>query len=238
MQTVLALFSGVAAVSAYKVLVVEYSDAQCPCSAQFQSDILKNVLKAPGFEDVDFQQYFVGGYDDKPGTCIHGKEECVGQKYFLCAWHMAGMGTYRESPKGLDFQHCSYGTCTSCPAIEGPHCPCTNYTTFPKWQKNDVMKNCAAQTGLDWTTLQDCANGPLGETLLEQSANISIKNGIHYGAQGIPVVHIKSNTTDIHVKTKEPEPIVCGPTPKEVMADLCKVMKQENISLPASCPSE
>jgi hypothetical protein len=41
---------------------------------------------------------------------------------------------YSAAPKWLDFEACSYGPCTDCAAIEGPHCPCANYTTFPEVQ--------------------------------------------------------------------------------------------------------
>ena len=111
----------------------QFSDAQCPCSAQFQSDVKAQFLDAPAFKGlVSFQQYLVGGTFTNPAKvqdCIHGAEECVAHRYFACAQHLAGPKengnvTYAESSKWLDFQHCAYGKCTGCAAIFGEHCPC------------------------------------------------------------------------------------------------------------------
>ena len=40
--------------------VTMFSDAQCPCSAQFTSDI-RHILDLPEFAFLDFVQYFVPG---------------------------------------------------------------------------------------------------------------------------------------------------------------------------------
>ena len=63
---------------------------------------------------------------------------------------------YSVAPTWLNFEACSYGPCTHCAAIEGPHCPCANYTTFPEYGKNEIMMNCAAKVGLDWAELDAC----------------------------------------------------------------------------------
>ena len=186
---------------------------------------------------LDFRQEFVGGYGKNgAGKCIHGAEECVGQRFLLCAQHLAApkTRTYRENPAWLDFQACSYGPCSGCAAILGPQCPCTNYTSFPEYQKNDIMKDCAATTGIDWAALEACATGAVGEQLLIASANASTAAGVVYGLQGLPVVHIVNGATggDTRVKTKQPIPIVCGPTPKEVLAVVCDALPDPK---PSNC---
>ena len=37
--------------------------------------------------------------------------------------------TTSDSTKWLDFEVCSYGECTDCAAILGPHCPCRTYVS-------------------------------------------------------------------------------------------------------------
>lgn len=185
------------------ILVEMYSDAQCPCSAQFQSDI-KLLLDDPEFLTVDFRLWFVGGgvTGTEPGKCIHGEGECVGQRFFVCAQNMSrveahlpptatpGMfgPSYRQSQTWLDFQHCAYGKCDGSAAILGG--PCKTYTTFNEFTKNDIMKNCAAKLGLNWGDLSACGSGSRGQMLLTQSGTVSKDRHIEYGLQGLPVVHI------------------------------------------------
>lgn len=79
--------------ASYQVMITEYADAQCPCSAQFVADVKQYILDVPEFQPlVNFQQYFVpscmNGFNHCPPDnlsspvwteCIHGAEECVGQ---------------------------------------------------------------------------------------------------------------------------------------------------------------
>ena len=132
------------------ILVEMYSDAQCPCSAQFQSDI-KLLLDDPDFALVDLRLWFVGGgiTGTEPGKCIHGEGECVGQRFFVCAQNMSRLDahlpargppgmfspSYRQSQTWLDFQHCAYGKCDGSAAVLGG--PCKTYTTFNEYTKNE-----------------------------------------------------------------------------------------------------
>ena len=140
-----------------------YSDAQCPCSAQFVSDVTA-ILEHPSFSNLtDFTSYFLPKCMDAVDTCaptpsaddllcIHGDEECVGHRYFLCAQHLTArpnasagdVPTYR-TPGGkrwLQFQQCSYGACEQCDVFTELLCltPCTTYETFTRPDKNDIMK--------------------------------------------------------------------------------------------------
>jgi hypothetical protein len=72
--------------------VTMFSDAQCPCSAQFVADI-EHLLKSATLRNgnVDFHQYFVPACMDAVDhcevakdpeyytKCIHGDEECLGR---------------------------------------------------------------------------------------------------------------------------------------------------------------
>ena len=81
------------------LLISMYSDAQCPCSAQFVSDV-RHIMRHRAFNgSVDLEQIFVptcmdvfDHCSDDPEVqaqqflqCIHGDEECLGHRYFLCA---------------------------------------------------------------------------------------------------------------------------------------------------------
>jgi hypothetical protein len=70
--------------------------------------------------------------------CIHGGEECLGHRYFVCAQNLTttpGMApSYSDTTRWLDFQSCSYGECSKCDVFTELFCltPCTTYTTFTK----------------------------------------------------------------------------------------------------------
>ena len=246
----LALLASAAAVAAAAdsnatIQVQMYSDAQCPCSAQFQSDI-KDLLDDPEFASVDFNLWFVGGgvTGTEPGKCIHGEGECVGQRFFACAQNMSRARahlppttpglfgpSYRTEQTWLDFQHCAYGKCDGSAAILGG--PCKTYSTFNEYTKNDIMKNCAAKVGLDWGELSACGSGARGQALLLQSGTIAKNRHVEYGLQGLPVVHVNG----VLIKTHKPIPIVCGPSAHvgsdgsspgknpEVLEHICTLLK-------------
>jgi hypothetical protein len=153
----------------------------------------ETFLDNPAFENlVDFEQYFVGDLLKNVSKCIHGEEECVGQRFFTCAQNMStlvpmpsgGVAPYSIAPKWLDFEACSYGPCTDCAAILGPHCPCSNYTSFPETTKNTLMEVCADKVGLEWASLSRCGMGPQGQRLMEASSRVSNQRHITYGADG------------------------------------------------------
>lgn len=210
----------------YPVLVEMFSDAQCPCSAQFVSDIAK-TLATPGADTlVDFNQYFVSGsfLSNKPAPdkCIHGAKECLGQRFFLCArgdWGNAS--TFRSSSAWLDFQRCAYGPCSGCAAIKGPQCPCEQYTNFTD-VGNGILEGCARDLQLSWSELEGCATGASGrgEQLFEASSNHAYGAGVFYGLQGLPVVHVNGQ----RVHTRQLLPLTCGPTPAEVLAAICDAL--------------
>jgi hypothetical protein len=133
--------------------ITMYSDAQCPCSAQFVSDA-QHILDHPSFSGLaDFTQFFVPKCMDAIDTCapmpsaddlkcIHGDDECVGHRYFLCAQHLTmnathtppgQIPTYRQTDRWLKFQQCSYGACEQCDVFTELLCltPCATSTTPP-----------------------------------------------------------------------------------------------------------
>ena len=86
--------------------------------------------------------------------------------------------------------------------------------------QNDIMKNCSAKLGLDWAALNTCgdqAQSGAGQQLMVQSAAVSAADDVSYGLQGLPVVHVEGMSGKEHVKTLQPIPITCGPTPIEVL---------------------
>ena len=203
------------------------------------------ALQASGRVAIDFTQHFVGsgvlpGHID-PTKCIHGEGECVGQRHFSCAKanlsSHAGSGentSFRLDGRWLDFQRCSYGICTDCAAIRGPHCPCSNYTTFTDFASNNIMKSCAAQVGLPWDQLHACGTGPEGQQLMEASSRVSNDDKVTYGLDGLAPIYVNG----VKVKTRQLIPLVCGPTPKEITAALCAALRAQGASptdLPASC---
>eukprot|EP00040_Diaphanoeca_grandis_P039678 m.259780 g.259780 ORF g.259780 m.259780 type:complete len:248 (-) comp38674_c0_seq1:361-1104(-) len=213
------------------VKLTHYSDAQCPCSARVPSDMFEHFLgNTSGFDGlVDFQQFFVGDLTKNVAKCIHGEEECVAQRFFACAQNMSGALPYSQSGKWLEFEACAYGACTDCAAIEGEHCPCYNYTVFPEFQKNDILRECAARVGFDGDKLFACGTGPLGQQLMEASSTISNKDGITYGVDGLAPIYLDG----VKIPTKNPIPIVCGPVPKEVKAAVCLKLKSLQLNPPA-----
>lgn len=228
MLTALLSFASTAVVPA--VMITHYSDAQCPCSARTPQDMLQHFLNSSAFDGlVDFQQFFVGDLTKNVHKCIHGEGECVAQRHFACAQNMSAPA-YRTSAAWLDFEACSYGTCTDCAAIEGEHCPCYNYTVFNEYTKNNIMEECAARVGLDWTALHACGIGPLGDALMAASATRSNSDGITYGVDGLAPIYIDGQK----VKTKELIPIVCGPTPKEIHVVVCEALAAKGHQ-PAAC---
>ena len=108
------------------LLISMYSDAQCPCSAQFVSDV-RHIMRHRAFNgSVDLEQIFVptcmdvfDHCSDDPEVqaqqflqCIHGDEECLGHRYFLCAQQQAMMPwppmpwppRFLGQPEWLEFQ--------------------------------------------------------------------------------------------------------------------------------------
>jgi hypothetical protein len=199
------------------LLISMYSDAQCPCSAQFVSDVVHIMRAFNG--TLDLEQLFVPKCMDALDTCsddpaaqgreflqcIHGDEECVGHRYFLCAQQQQqqqqqqttllprGPGKfapprYLSDPKWLDFQRCSYGACQQCDVFTQLLCftPCTTYMSFTKPKDNHIMQNCAVDVGLDWGALQRCAaaGAEEGDVLQRSSAAISKARNATYGGPG------------------------------------------------------
>ena len=200
------------------VTVTMFSDAQCPCSAQFVSDV-KHILDGPasafGASTTDFRQYFVPKCMDAFDTCkpplatadlrcIHGAGECVGHRYFLCAMQQSdglqsdvrnsssSFPSYRESQRWLDFQQCAYGPCQLCDVFTELLCltPCATYLNFTDVAHNRIMRDCAARVGLDWHELQACAatGAAEGDALQHASAGVCRARNATYGTKGLPVV--------------------------------------------------
>ena len=219
------------------------------CSAQATSDF-KALLDDPEFAAVDFKLWFVGGgiTGTEPGKCIHGEGECVGQRFFSCAQNMSlpsGAGlepvtfppSYRESPLWLEFQRCSYGACDGSAAILGPSHPCKTYTTFTETTKNTIMKDCATKLNISWTALAQCGLGARGQALMTASGEYAKKHKVEYGLQGLPVVRVKVLDTFTQVKTKKLIPIVCGPSPEEVLKAICSAPDTWTAATyPSKCP--
>jgi hypothetical protein len=223
------------------ITLTHYSDAQCPCSALLPDAIISNILENEAqWGDVskliDFNQFFVGDLTKDPTKCIHGEEECVGQRHFACAQGHVQDNldnfSYWSDKKWLEFQRCSYGTCTGCAAIRGPQCPCANYTTFTQFESNDIMATCAEQVGYDWEMLHACGTGDEGQDLMAASSTRSNNDGITYGADGLAPIFINGK----QIKTKEPTPLKCGPTMEEVRQAVCDEMVElGQEELPSAC---
>ena len=239
------------------LMATMYSDAQCPCSAQFVAD-MKHILDHPDFQELlDFRQFFEPACNDavshcpKPFNdsqlfkCIHGPEECLGHRYFLCAQHLAVAAaaagapdsppTYRTSHVWLDFQSCSYGQCMLCDVFTELAClqPCATYNNFTDPSGNDIMRNCAYAGGIDWATLQACADpsSALGQSLQSASARQCVQDNATYGTRGLPVVTVGAH----RVTTTQAVPLVCGPTPLEVLGAICMALGEERNVTPPSC---
>lgn len=223
------------------VTITHYSDAQCPCSARVPYDIRERFLtNTSGFEGlVDFTQNFVGDLVKDPNKCIHGEEECVAQRHFACAQNISDPTSaahpppFSATPAWLAFEVCSYGHCTDCAAIEGPHCPCSNYTTFPEYTKNDIMRRCADSSGLSWDALHSCSTGPLGQQLMADSARRSNAAHVTYGVDGLAPIYVDG----VRVKTRKPIPVVCGPVPDEVETAVCTALRAKGKTPPACATS-
>jgi len=236
-----ALALNAAALPSAPVMLTHYSDAQCPCSARLPHDVAANFLDFDaGYEGlVDFNQFFVGDLKKDVHHCIHGEGECVGQRHFVCAQNMTSTNftqlSYQDSKEWFDFQVCSYGSCKDCPAIEGAHCPCYNYTIFNDFTKNDVMKDCAAQVGLDWGKLNGCGaaasgSGVGGDALMALSAGRANGDGVTYGVDGLAPVFVNG----VKVPTKRLIPLDCGPTMQEVKKSVCAALLAKGHT-PAAC---
>lgn len=223
------------AVGGNVVTVTHYSDAQCPCSARVPQDMKEHFLDNPDFAPfvVDFNQFFVGDLVKNVQKCIHGEGECVAQRHFACAQKMSTVGelSYRDSAKWLDFEACSYGPCTNCAAIEGPHCPCANYSNFNDFGKNDIMERCAGLVGLDWQELHQCGTNATGQTLMAASSTVSNKDGVTYGLDGLAPLYVNGSK----VSTKQAIPVVCGPTPAEVKNAVCAAIANTGAKQPLAC---
>eukprot|EP00035_Acanthoeca_spectabilis_P011146 m.196151 g.196151 ORF g.196151 m.196151 type:complete len:179 (-) comp15247_c0_seq5:2989-3525(-) len=165
---------------------------------------------------------------------------------------LPGPAPYSVARQWLDFEACSYGPCTDCAAIMGPHCPCANYTNFPEYVKNTVMQDCARKVGLNWDILFACGTGPAGQMLMEKSSTVSNQRHITYGVDGndlsVSVDRVFSVLTrDCNliglapiavdgtvVTTKNPIPVVCGPVPREVSAAVCTALAVKGLA-PKAC---
>eukprot|EP00039_Didymoeca_costata_P003120 m.65195 g.65195 ORF g.65195 m.65195 type:complete len:238 (-) comp11717_c0_seq2:1619-2332(-) len=214
---------------AVSVTLTHYSDAQCPCSARVPQDMFTHFLDSSTskFPEgvIQFKQYFVGDLLKNVSKCIHGEEECVAQRHFACAQNLS-----QSHLQWLSFEECSYGHCKDCAAIDGPHCPCYNYTIFPEYNKNSIMETCAKSTGFDWTELHQCGTSSKGQRLMELSSAHSNADGITYGVDGLAPIYLDGQK----IKTKEPIPVVCGPTPTEVHNAVCARLKALGAT-PAAC---
>eukprot|EP00035_Acanthoeca_spectabilis_P011147 m.196166 g.196166 ORF g.196166 m.196166 type:complete len:157 (-) comp15247_c0_seq6:2989-3459(-) len=143
---------------------------------------------------------------------------------------LPGPAPYSVARQWLDFEACSYGPCTDCAAIMGPHCPCANYTNFPEYVKNTVMQDCARKVGLNWDILFACGTGPAGQMLMEKSSTVSNQRHITYGVDGLAPIAVDGTV----VTTKNPIPVVCGPVPREVSAAVCTALAVKGLA-PKAC---
>lgn len=257
--------------------ITMFSDAQCPCSAQFVSDV-SHLLSGPaattaGFGNgtIDFRQYFVPRCMDGVDACqpplqhadlecIHGAGECVGHRYFLCAQRHSVLvdntsppqgaqprrssplpPSYRQAPAWLAFQQCAYGRCQLCDVFTKLLClvPCTTYLNFTDPQHNSIMRDCAAEVGLEWAALESCAKrgAAEGDALQHMSADVARAWNATYGTKGLPVVMLSfaAGGPQVHVRTRQAVPLFCGPTPLELLRALCADWPAD--ALPAACNS-
>lgn len=147
-------------------------------------------------ESVNYTLNMVGGAHGGPvdnsswNKSFHGDQEIVADKYQLCARHIEPkpiMPTYQW----VNFTNCLNG-------YKGIAI-CTYY--FPD-QIQDNAKICAEATGVDWSALDECATGDVGNDLYKASVfytsdQIARKIIPPYGTgkdQGIPIIRIAGVT--------------------------------------------
>jgi len=117
------------------------------------------VMKAEGLPDIiALEVFFVGEIDarTKDFDCLHGPEECVGDILLLCAHNTSGSNPNKWAWWGNEV--CMMGDQDNIP---------------------DNAESCANQNGLDWDTINACANGQQGIDLFTNSINISNNDGIY-----------------------------------------------------------
>jgi len=135
-----------------KVNILAFEMSRCPFCSAWKQNFNDQVMMQEGLPDIlNITEWFAGTTLNSNGTftCFHGPGECVGNKILLCARNLTG----EASPWGW----WNLGVCMQ-----------TNYTGVP----GDAPM-CAMKVGLDWDTINDCANGDLGTILLTESVQLA-----------------------------------------------------------------
>lgn len=130
---------------------------QCP-DAAICEPIFADVLSKIG-DIVSIETDYITKSNDngKTLTCLHGPEECTGNKQQLCAHEQA---KEEELPrnKWFDFVTCQAG----------------EYRNIPQ---PGLVEKCADKVDLDAKEIQKCANSDLGDELLRASAERTKASG-------------------------------------------------------------
>jgi len=139
---------------AAKISVLAFEMSKCPYCSSWKQNFEDQVTSQDGLRDIlDIDEWFAGTVVNAsaPGgfTCHHGPGECVGNRILLCARNL----TIATSKWGW----WDLGVCMQ-----------TNYTNIP-----DDVPACIKKVGLDWTPINNCASGPMGAALLNQSIAVA-----------------------------------------------------------------
>ena len=131
-----------------------------------------------------------------PTTVPAGEEECVGQRFFACAQNLSaaaptpggGVAPYSTASKWLDFEACSYGPCTDCAAIMGPHCELARFARLPRRQGCPQSLKCLVTPG--WVNTGSFPVTPTTFTVLWIGAK-------HYLKTATTTDHLPTTTTPL-----------------------------------------
>jgi len=122
----------------------------CP-DAQLCESIFEDVLAEVGSITNLKTEYVASINADGSFYCKHGEPECEGNKQQLCAYQL-----YPNPNIWFQFVNCQS----------------TNYLLVP-----DNAASCAAQTGIDYTSLSVCVN-TIGNTLFADSIRVTESRSI------------------------------------------------------------
>jgi hypothetical protein len=148
------------------VRVEQFGMAQCPMTSLLTTEFFNRCLRdGRGIKShVNYTLNMVGGtsgglIDNTSDTkSFHGSQEITAEKYFLCAREHEGpnqgIGTYNW----VNFTACMNGY-----AGIGI---CTYYLPH---EMEGHAQTCAEAHGIDWHTLDTCANSPEGDRLFRAS---------------------------------------------------------------------
>jgi len=138
-----------------KVSVIAVEMSRCPYCSLWKQNFQTSVMAKEGLPDIiDLNEWFIATKNGSDYTCLHGPEECVGNRILLCARNL----TIKASPWGW----WNLGVCMQ-----------TDYTNIPA-----NAPACAQKVDLDWASINSCASSQVGADLFSNSVDVS-RNTYH-----------------------------------------------------------